>query len=73
MDHGVTRDYQLSNLIVIIIEKKIYVKLRIFSVTENSGSAALGFSPCYDCPIAYQLKVTNDEAQILLNGTVVKA
>ena len=43
------------------------------SVTENDGSAALGFSPCYDCPIAYQLKLTDNEANILLDGTLVKS
>ena len=45
-----------------------------FSVTENAGSAALGFSPCYDCPIAYQLKLTDDDtAQILVNGMAVQS
>ena len=45
-----------------------------FTVTENDGSAALGFSPCYDCPIAYQLKVTDDNnAEILVNGTVMQS
>ena len=47
-----------------------------FPVTENAGSAAIGFSPCYDCPIAYQLKLTDDtadNAQILVDGTVVQS
>jgi len=47
-----------------------------FNITENAGSAAIGFSPCYDCPIAYQLKLTDDtadNAQILVDGTVAQS
>ena len=67
------RDYQLLNLIVGRVNLKRKPSYFKILVTENNGSAALGFSPCYDCPIAYQLKLTNDEAKILVNGTVVQS